>query len=331
MKISRAALIVSLALGTLMAPLAADAQQAAKVWRIGFFSVGSRATMEPEGGVPAAFRQGLQQRGYIEGQNIVIEYRWEFGVHDRIPTSAAELAQLNLDLIFAFGDKAIGATKRLTSTIPIVMQGCDALAAGLITNLARPGGNLTGVTCLTAETASKRLELLKDIVGSELYAAVLYDVADPNKVPELRGIENAAKLLRVRLKVLPIRDPASLETMLQAARKNGVNALVVMTSNMLWAKRQVILDFVGRTRLPAVYPYRDYVDAGGLFSYGANLPEMARHASTYVDKILKGAKPGDLPVEQPTKYELVLNLKNAKALALTIPPSLLVRADEVIR
>jgi putative tryptophan/tyrosine transport system substrate-binding protein len=156
-------------------------------------------------------------------------------------------------------------------------------------------------------------------------------VADPNKVPELRNIENAAESLRVRLKVLPIRDPASLETMLQAARKNGVNALVVMTSNVLSAKRQAILDFVATTRLPAVYPYRSYVDAGGLFSYGANLPAMAWQATAYVDKILKGEKPGDLPVEQPTKYELVLNLKTVKALGLTIPPSLLQRADEVIQ
>jgi putative tryptophan/tyrosine transport system substrate-binding protein len=312
--------MVLLALSLIGAALAGKAQPAGKVWRIGFFAVGSRDVIDTEGGVPAAFRQGLQQRGYIEGQNTVIEYRWELGAHDRIPTSAAELARLNLDLIFAFGDKAIAATKRLTSTIPIVMQGCDALAAGLITNLARPGGNLTGVTCLMAEMASKRLELLKDIVGSELYAAVLYDVADPNKLPELRGIENAAESLRVRLKVLPIRDPASLETMLQAARKNGVNALVVMTSNVLSAKRQAILDFVARTRLPAVYPYRSYVDAGGLFSYGANLPAMAWQATAYVDKILKGEKPGDLPVEQPTKYELVLNLKTVKALSLTIPP-----------
>jgi putative tryptophan/tyrosine transport system substrate-binding protein len=159
-------LITATMFALVAASLVAEAQPAGKVWRIGFFSVGSRATIE-EGGVPAAFRQGLLHRGYIEGENIAIEYRWEFGVHDRIPTAAAELAQLNLDLIFAFGDKAIAATKRLTSTIPIVMQGCDALAAGLITNLARPGGNLTGVTCLTAETASKRLELLKDIVGSE--------------------------------------------------------------------------------------------------------------------------------------------------------------------
>src|SRR5262249_39696950 len=162
--------------------------------------------------------------------------------------------------------------KRLTSTIPIVMQGCDALAAGIVANLASPGGNLTGVTCLTAETASKRLELLRDFVRGELYAAVLYDVSDPNKVPELRGIENAAEALRVRLNVLAIRDPASLETMLQGTRKNGVNALVVMTSNMLAAKRQIILDFVARARLPTVYPYRSYVNAGGLFSYGVNLP-----------------------------------------------------------
>src|SRR5262249_43456944 len=238
--------------------------------------------------------------------------------------------QLNLDLIFALGDKVIAATKRLTSTIPIVIQGCDALAAGLVTNLARPGGNLTGVTCLTAETASKRLELLKDFVGGELYAAVLYDMGDPNKVPELRGIENAAEALRVRLKVLAIRDPGSLETMLQGTRKNGVNALVVMASNMLSAKRQIILDFVGRARLPAVYPYRSYVDAGGLFSYGANLRAMARQASAYVDKILKGAQPGDLPVEQPTNYELVVNLKTAKTLGFTIPQSLLLRADQVI-
>jgi putative ABC transport system substrate-binding protein len=181
-----------------------------------------------------------------------------------------------------------------------------------------------------AETASKRLDLLKDIVGSELYAAVLHDVADPNKLPELRGLENAAEALRVRLNVLSIRDPASLETMLQAARKAGVNALVVMTSTVLVAKRKVIIDFAERTRLPAMYPFRFYVDVGGLLSYGVNLEEMTVLATAYVDKILKGANPGDLPVEQPTKYELVINLKTAKALGFTIPPSLLARADHVI-
>jgi len=322
-------MVVLLGLSLIATPLAGE-ERPGKVWRIGFFSVGSRDSINWEG-APAAFRQGLQQRGYAEGQNIIIEYRWEFGAKDRIPASAAELAQLNLDLIFGYGDKAVGTAKRLTNTIPIVMQGCDALLAGLITNLARPGGNLTGVTCLTAETAVKRLNLLKDLVGSELYAAVLYDVVDPYKVPELRGLENAAEALRVRLKVLPIQDPVSLASMLQTARKAGVNALVVMTSNVLFAKRQVIVDFLGRARIPAVYPYRSYVDDGGLISFGANLPEMTRQATAYVDKILKGAKPGDLPVEQPTKYELVINLKTAKALGLTIPPSsLLERADQVL-
>jgi putative ABC transport system substrate-binding protein len=314
-------------LAAFAAPLATSPEQAGKVWRIGFFSVGSPATMVS---TPAVFRQALHQRGYIEGQNVLIVHRWESGERDRLPESPTELAQLNLDLIFAFGDKAIAATKRLTSTIPIVMQGCDAVAAGLITSLARPGGNLTGVTCLLAETAAKRLEVLKSIVGSEVHAAVLYDIGDPTKAPELRGLENAAESLRVRLRVVPVRDPASLATLLQGVRKDGVNAVVVMSSNMLWAKRQVIFDFLVTTRLPAVYPYRDYVDAGGLISYGANLDEMTGQATAYIDKILKGAKPRDMPVEQPTKYELVINLKTAKALGLTILPSLLARADQVI-
>jgi len=323
--VNRRVFIGILAGGLLAAPLAAEAEQAGKVWRIGFFSVGSPAPL-----ISAAFRQALQRHGYNEGQNILIVYRWEFGERDRLPNSASELAELNLDVIFAYGDKVVAATKRLTSTIPIVMQGCDAVAAGLITNLAHPGGNVTGVTCLLAETAAKRLELLKGIVGREVYAAVLYDVADPSKAPELRGLENAAQSLPVRLKVVSVRDSASLERLLQEARKDGVNAVVVMSSNILWAKRQVIFDFLATTRLPAVYPYRPYVDAGGLISYGANLTEMAGQAAVYVAKILGGANPGDLPVEQPTKYELVINLKTAKALGLTIPPALLQRADQVI-
>ena len=322
------AVICLLALAACAAPLVAEAEQAPKVWRVGYFSVGSSATIDPS--TTAAFRQALQRRGYIEGQNLLIVHRWEVGEHDRIPNSAAELAELNLDVIFAFGDKVIVVTKRLTSVIPIVMQGCDAVAAGLITNLARPDGNVTGVTCLLAETATKRLELLKGIVGREVHAAVLYDVADPSKAPELRGLENAAQSLRVRLKVVPVRDPALLGTLLQAARTDGVNAVVVMSSNVLWARRQVIFDFLATTRLPAVYPYRQYVDAGGLISYGANLAEMTGQAAAYVDKILRGAKPGDLPVEQPTKFELVINLKTAKALGLTIAQSLLHRADHVI-
>jgi len=323
--VNRRVFIGTVAGALLAASLAAEAQQAAKVWRIGFFSVGSPAPL-----ISAAFRQALQRHGYNEGQNILIVHRWEFGERDRLPNSATELARLNLDVIFAYGDKVVAATTRLTSTIPIVMQGCDAVAAGLITNLAHPGGNVTGVTCLLAETAAKRLELLKGIVGREVYAAVLYDVADPSKAPELRGLESAAQSLPVRLKVVSVRDPASLERLLQEARKDGVNAVVVMSSNILWAKRQVIFDFLAATRLPAVYPYRPYVDAGGLISYGANLTEMTGQAAVYVDKILKGAKPGDLPIEQPTKYELVINLKTAKALGLTVPPSLLQRADQVI-
>jgi putative ABC transport system substrate-binding protein len=252
------------------------------------------------------------------------------GERDRLPSSATELADLKLDVIFAYGDKAIAATKQLTSTIPIVMQGCDAVAAGLITNLAHPGGNLTGVTCLLAETAAKRLEVVKSIVGSEVHAAVLYDIADPSKAPELRGLESAAESLRVRLSVVPVRAPATLPMLLQKARKDGINAVMVMSSNMLWAKRQVIFEFLATTRLPAVYPYPSYVDAGGLISYGANLEEMTVQATAYIDRILKGAKPGDLPVEQPTKYELVINLKTAKALRLAIPPSLLLRADQII-
>jgi putative tryptophan/tyrosine transport system substrate-binding protein len=311
------------------APHNGDAEQAKKIWRIGFFSIGSARTVAAS--TAAVFRQALQRHGYIEGQNVLIVARWESGEHDRFPESAAQLADLNLDVIFAYGDKAIAATKRLTSTIPIVMQGCDVVEAGLITELARPGGNLTGVTCLLAGTAAKRLELLQGIVGGDrVAAAVLYDIADPTKAPELRGLEHAAESLGVRLKVAPVREAGSLGTVLEKMRNHGISAIVVMSSNMLWSNRQVIFDFVNRARLPAAYPYRGYVEAGGLISYGANLADMTRQAVGYIAKILKGAKPADLPVEQPTKFELVINMKTAKALGLTIPPSLLLRADQVI-
>jgi len=328
---TRRAFIGTLAGGILAAPLAASAQQAAKVPRIGYLSGNLAAAPH----LPEAFRQGLRDLGYVEGRNLVIEYRDVEGKYERLPALAAELVALKVDVILAGGTPQPLAAKQATRTIPIVFAGAaDAVTSGLVASLARPGGNVTGLSVLLPELVGKSLEQLKQAVPRVSRIAVLWH---PGGFPErtekdmLKAAEVAARALGVRLQFVEARGPEDFDRAFSDMTRARAGALTVLASNMLLGERRRIVDLAAKNRLPGVYGVREFVDAGGLMSYGPDLADMFRRAATYVDKILKGAKPGDLPVEQPTKFELVINLKTAKALGLTIPQSLLGRADEIIQ
>jgi putative tryptophan/tyrosine transport system substrate-binding protein len=315
----------------LAAPLAVEAQQAAKIARIGY--LGTNLTATPQ--LPEAFRQGLRDLGYVEGRNLVIEYRFVEGKFDRFPALAAELVALKVDVIVAANTPAALAAKQATKTIPIVFAAAsDPVASGFVTSLARPGGNVTGLSLLGEELVGKRLELLKQVVPGVSRVAVLWQ---PGGLPErtekdmLKAADVAARALGVRLHFVEARGPADFDRAFSDMTRARAGALTVLPSAMFIYERRRLADLAAKNRLPAVYPWREFVDAGGLMAYGPNLADLFRRAATYVDKILKGAKPGDLPIEQPTKFELVINLKTAKALGLTIPLSLLGRADEVIQ
>jgi putative ABC transport system substrate-binding protein len=319
-----------LAGGLLAAPLAAEAQQAAKVPRIGY--LGDTRSATPH--LREAFLQGLRDLGYVEGGNLVIEYRSAEGKFERYPALAAELVALEVDVILAGSTPAAVAAKQATRTLPIVFAATrDAVGSGLVTSLARPGGNVTGLSLLAPELVGKRLELLKQAVPGVTRVAVLWQAGGQVERTEkdmLKGADVAARALGVRLQVVEARGPADIDRAFSDMTRARAGALAVLGGTMFSNERRRLVDLAATNRLPAVYGFREYVDAGGLMSYGANLANLYRRAATYVDKILKGAKPADLPVEQPTKFELVINLKTAKALGLTIPPSLLGRADQVI-
>ena len=315
----------------LATPLAAEAQPAAKVARIGYLATNLAAS--PHTG--EAFRQGLRDLGYVEGRNLVIEYRSADGKLERFPALAAELVALKVDVIVASGTLAALAAKQSTRTLPIVFSpAADPVASGLVTSLERPGGNVTGLSVVAPELVGKRLELLREAVPGVTRVAVLWQSGGFGERTEkdmLKGAEVAARALGVRLLFIEARDPADFDRAFSDMTKARAGALTVLPSNMFNNERRRLVDLAAKNRLPAVYGVREYVDGGGLMSYGANLADLNRRAATYVDKILKGAKPADLPVEQPTKFELVINLKTAKALGLTIPQSLLQRADQVIQ
>ena len=322
-------LLVTLALGFLVASLAVDAQQPGKVARIGYLSPGSPTTFTR---FDEAFRQGLRELGYVEGQNIVIEYRWAERRDERLPDLAAELVSLKVDVIVAGGTPAPLAAKHATRTIPIVMSTAgDPIGSGLVASLARPGGNVTGLSARSPELGGKRLQLLKEVVPGVSRVAVLWNAANPYAALVVRETEAAARTLGVQVQSLEVRGPDDFENALPAAIRGRAGALIVVGDPLLFSYRMRIADFAARNRLPAAYNLREFAEAGGLMAYGENLADLYRRAATYVDKILKGAKPADLPVEQPTKFELVINLKTAKALRLTIPQSVLIRADEVIQ
>jgi len=323
MKHSTAGLIAVLALGILVAPLAA--QQPKHVPRIGFLNLrpGPNAW-------DAAFQQGLHDLGWVEGQNIVFEYRWAAGRVDRLPALAEELVRLHVDVIVAGATPVIQAAKHATTTIPIVMAiSADAVDAGLVKSLAHPGENVTGLSFLDTELSAKRLELLKEALPQLSRVAVLRHVT--STIAALRAVESAGRSLGVLLQVHEVQSPEDFDQAFHAMRQEGSEALNVLASPILFAHRKTLIELAAQHRLPAVYQWREFVEEGGLMSYAASPADMYRRAAAYVDKILKGAKPGDLPVEQPMKFELVINLKTAKALGLTIPPALLFQADEVIK
>jgi len=328
----RRSFIGTLAGGLLAAPLAAEAQQVAKVARIGYLATNLVANPH----LPEAFRQGLRDLGYVEGRNVVIEYRSAEGI-ERIPALAAELVALKVDVIFVGGSTRVTlAAMQATKTIPIVFTGVgDPVTSGLVTNLARPGGNVTGLSGLGPELVGKCLELLTQAVPGVSRVAVL---SRPGALGErtdkdmLKGVEVTGRALGVPLQFVEARGrgPEDFDRAFSDMTRARAGALTVLPSNMFTNERRRLVALAAKNRLPAVYTSKEFVDAGGLMSYGANVADVFRRAATYVDKILKGAKPGDLPVQQPERFDLIINLKTAKALGLTIPPSLLQRADQVI-
>jgi putative tryptophan/tyrosine transport system substrate-binding protein len=324
-------LLVTLALAILVAPLTTEAQQATQVHRIGLL-YSSPASPAPMPSLEA-FRQGLRDLGYIEGHNLVLEPRWAEGSEARLRELAAELVRLSVDVLVPGGTRATLAAQHATRTIPIVMLvGVDPVAAGLISSLGHPGGNMTGLSVMTGELSGKQLEFLKEAVPMVSRVAVLANPTDPNTPPRLQYLQGVAHALRVQLHVMEVQSREDVERAFAAIQREGIGAFLVLSDTLLMDQvRSDIAAFALRYRLPAMYTAREDVEAGGLMTYRASLPDMYRRAATYVDKILKGTKPGDLPVEQPTKFELVINLKTAKALGLTIPPVLLFQADEVIR
>jgi len=312
----------------LAAPLAAQAQlPRGKTARSGYLSPRSGPSYLDE-----AFRQGLRELGYVEGQSISIEYRWADWKDDRLSVFAAELVRLKVDVIVSTGGSAPAlAAKKATATVPIVFTAGNPVRAGLVARLDRPGGNLTGINILTVELNTKRLELLREAVPRVSRVAVLANPANPATEAALRDVESAAQALRMKFQLLDVRERQEIDGAFAAMARDRAQALLVVSDPMFFAQRERIVDLAAKHRMPGIFEWREFAEAGGLLSYGANIAEQYRRLAAYVDKILKGAKPGDLPIEQPTKFELVVNLKTAKTLGLTIPQALLSRADHVIQ
>jgi len=324
----RLAFSITFLLGAPFSPVAAEAQQAAKTARIGFLT--SNPAASPH--LREAFRQGLRDLGYVEGRNLVIEYRDAEGKPERFAALAAELVALKVDVIVAPSTVAALAAKHATRTVPIVSVAIP-VTSGLVTSLARPGGNVTGLSFFSPELVGKCLEQLKQAVPGASRVAALWQpgtVGERTGEDMLKAAEVAARALGMRLQLLEVRGPEDFDRAFSDMTRARANALTLLPSNMFVSERRRLVDLAAKSRVPAVYPYREFVDAGGLMSYGLNVADLFRRAATYVDRILKGAKPGNLPVEQPTKFELVINLKTAKALGLTIPQSVLARADQVL-
>jgi ABC-type uncharacterized transport system substrate-binding protein len=319
---------IAAAAGAAAWPMAAPAQQSAKVPRIGFLFYGSPGPPSPE---LDAFQQGLRELGYIEGQNVTVEYRFARGQVERLPELAGELVRLKLDAVVAPATPASVAAKQATSTIPIVFAGvADAVGAGLISNLARPGGNVTGLTSISAELGGKRLELLKGVVPNTSRVAVLHNPADPSNMLLLKELQAAAPALGLTLQPVEVRNPGEFAGAFAAMTRERADAFFGAAGILTFEHRDSIVNLAAESRIPAMWGHRQFVEAGGLMSYAVNFYDQVRRAAGYVDQILKGAKPGDLSVQQPTKFEFILNLKTARTLGLSLPPAPLALADEVI-
>ena len=327
--ITRRELLIALGAGALAAPLGAFAQQSGKVARIGWLESGTRDSSSVR---IKAFQQRLHELGHIEGKNIVFEFRFAQGKLDLYPALAAELSRLKPDCVLAVGVDAIRALKQSSNTIPIVMGTIDVdpVEQGFAASLSRPGGNITGLTGIGWELAGKRLQLLNEIVPKLSRAAFIFDPRSPANYAHLKETQVAARALRIQLQLVEARDLESLDNAFRIARETSAEALFIPPAGLMNAQRRRIVNHALKARLPAIYANSEWVRDGGLISYGSDIPEQFSRAAIYVDKILKGAKPGELPIEQPTKFELVINLNTAKQIGLTIPPNVLARADKVI-
>ena len=323
---------ISFALSAMLLALSfpADAQQTGKVPRIGFLDNSTASSMAVR---LEAFRQELSKLGWIEGKNITIEYRFAEQKNERLPELAAELVRLKVDLIVVTETRAAVPAKSATTTIPIVMTNPgDPVGAGLVASLARPGGNVTGFSSLSVELNTKRLEILKDAVPKLARVGLLWLGASIGQDLQLKELRPAALALKLKLEEIETQlDAKGLESAFKTAKQKQVKAIMTTASRPFFAERKRIVELAGKNRLPAIYFQKEFVDEGGLMSYGVDYDDLFRRAAVYVDKILKGAKPADLPVEQPAKFELIINLKTAKQIGLTIPPNVLARADKVIR
>ena len=327
----RAVLTVILTIVFLAAPLAVEAQQTGKVHRIGFLG---NSTAALEANLVGPFREGLRDLGYVEGRNIVIEYRWAEGRYERFPALITELLAQRVEVIVTAGTPASLAVKNATATtaVPLVMVAVgDPVATGLVTSLARPGGHVTGLTSTAEELEGKRLGLLREVIPTLSHVAVLWNSENPTLLAALKEIRGAAQVLGMKLQVLEVRTSGELEEAFKAIVRERPGALRVMGDRLFLHNRQPIMGFATQQRLPVVPVHAEFVDAGALFAFGPSYPGMHRRAAYFVDRILKGAKPADLPVERPTTFELVINLRAAKALGLTVPSSLLARADQIIQ
>ncbi len=324
--IDRRAFIGGLSAAVVGAPLRAYSEQVREVLRIGVLEAGA-----PPHPFVEAFRQGLRDLGYTEGQNIAIEYRWAEDRPERLPALAAELVGINVDIIVTGFSPGAKAAQNATSTIPIVFIAVgDPVGVGIVRSLARPGGNITGLTHMSVDLTAKSTSLLKEAIPKMKRVAVLQNPASQIIPLKMRGIRDAARALGLQLQLFDVRSPGDFESQFSAMRRERLDALFTLLDPVTFSHRKEIATFAAASRLPSMYEVREFVDAGGLMSYGATVADLWRRAATYVDRILKGAKPADLPVEQAMKFELVINLKTAKALGLTIPQSLLIRADQVI-
>jgi putative tryptophan/tyrosine transport system substrate-binding protein len=322
-------LIITLALGLLVAPLVADGQPPTKIPRIGVLMTGSPATTEH---YVDAFQHGLREHGYVEGQHLTLDYRWTEGTFNQLSDLAAELVRAQVDLLVAWGTTAATAAQHATRLLPIVFVAVsDPVGTGLVASLVRPGGNITGLTNFSIELSGKLLEFLREAVPRMTRVAVLRNPANPIAALQWRETVVAAQALAVQLHLAEVRDSKEFERAFSAMTRERAEALIVLADPMFLSERRRIAELAAQSRLPTAFNVRQYVEAGGLLSYGPSLTDLFRRAAYYVDKILKGTKPADLPVERPTKFELIINLKTAQALGLTIPPTLLFQADEGIR